>query len=59
MQPNPDHNIKNHPPRPRRNVDKLKKKPEVWIENRFVIRKKLSKGSFGQVYAGTDTHNGN
>lgn len=56
MQPNQDHSIKNLQ---KNKKDKQKKKIEVWIDNRFVIRKKLSKGSFGQVYSGTDTHNGN
>ena len=27
--------------------DKSNKPKEVWIDNRFLIRKKISKGSFG------------
>ena len=36
-----------------------KKRKEIWIDSRYIIKKKLSKGSFGQVYEGLDTHNGN
>ena len=32
---------------------------EIWIDGRFIVTSKLSKGSFGQVYEGVDTHNGN
>ena len=36
-----------------------KKLTEIWINDRFVIRKKIAAGSFGKVYEGQDTHNGN
>lgn len=29
----------------------------ILIDDRFIISKKLAKGSFGAVYAGLDTHN--
>ena len=31
----------------------------MWIKDRFIIKKKIACGSFGQVYEGQDTHNGN